>query len=509
MEWQPDPGIDVSIPRTLEDLGVPGGMVHDIVLRQAVVMGKTSTLQLSRKLALSPVLMTKVVEELRDLHFLEVQGIDGRDYLLAPTQGGRQQANDRMQLSRYIGPVPVSLSSYSQVIRSQHASPRIDLAALKAAFSDLVIAEELLRELGPAAIAGGAMFLYGPPGTGKSSIAERILRIYGDDVLVPHAVEVDGQIITVFDPVVHRPVDEQPTGIDPRWTLCKRPCIIAGGELGPEMLDLQLQGGSGTYVAPVQMQANNGVLVIDDFGRQANLSPEALLNRWIVPLDRQKDHLTLEHGTKFDIPFDAKIVFSTNLQPETLGDEAFFRRIQSKVLIPSIDDDAFDEVLRRVCEHNGVELAPGAAAHLRKLSRELGDGDLRPYLPGSVCKILISICTFESLPLVLDPPMIERVAHLYFTHTDDRGREIPVAAHARPLVTIPTGSLGDDEAPHQAHQHPEAPAADGDPAPRIAEAVAAGARPPAASAPPPSEEARRPDLLPRRDPMAGGVGPGR
>jgi hypothetical protein len=164
-----------------------------------------------------------------------------------------------------------------------------------------------------------------------------------------------------------------------------------------------------------------------------------------------------------------------------------------------------------VCEHNGVELAPGAAAHLRKLSRELGDGDLRPYLPGSVCKILISICTFESLPLVLDPPMIERVAHLYFTHTDDRGREIPVAAHARPLVTIPTGSRGDDEVPHQAHQ-PEAPAPAGAPAPGpgIAEAVAAAAaRRPAASGPPPSEEARRPDLLPRRDPMAGGVGPGR
>ena len=149
--------------------------------------------------------MTKVVEDLRDLQFLEIQGMDGRDYRLAPTGAGRQQANDRMQLSRYVGPVPVTLAAYSDVIRRQHANPRINLAALKAAFSDLVISDELLRELGPAAIAGGAMFLYGPPGTGKSSITERILRIYGDYVLVPYAVEVDSQIINVFDPVVHQP----------------------------------------------------------------------------------------------------------------------------------------------------------------------------------------------------------------------------------------------------------------------------------------------------------------
>lgn len=442
MEWRPAPGIDVGIPRTIEDLDVPESLVHDIVLRQTVAMGRTSTVQLSTKLAVSPALMTKVVEDLRDLQFLEVQGMDGRDYRLAPTGGGRDQANDRMQLSRYIGPIPVSLASYGDVIRKQHASPRINLEALKAAFSDLVIDEALLRELGPAAIAGGAMFLYGPPGTGKSSIAERLLRIYGDHVLVPYAVEVDSQIINVFDPVVHKPADEQPSGIDRRWVLCHRPCLIVGGELGPEMLDLKYQRDSGTYVAPVQMQANNGILVIDDFGRQAHLSPDALLNRWIVPLDRQRDHLMLDHGVKFDIPFDAKIVFSTNLQPETLGDEAFFRRIQSKVLIPSISDDAFDEVLRRVCQHNGVTLVPGAAEHLRRTSREAGDGDLRPYLPAAMCKILQSICTFEDLPLELHPQMIDRIAHLYFTHTDDRGGEIPVAASPRVPVTM-AGALSD------------------------------------------------------------------
>jgi hypothetical protein len=429
--------IELRVPRHLEDLGIPEPLVHDLVLRQTLAAGRTSTVQLSERLALSPMLMTKVVEELRELRYLEVQGMEGRDYLLALTEAGRHQATDRMQLSRYIGPAPVSLASYTAVIRRQHASPRINLPALRAAFEDLVISDDLLREVGPAAIAGGAMFLYGPPGTGKSSIAERLLRIYGDRVWVPYAVEVDGQIINVFDPVVHRPLEQQPSDLDPRWVLCRRPCIIVGGELGPEMLELQYQPGSGTYISPVQMQANNGILVIDDFGRQANLSPQALLNRWIVPLDRQVDYLSLDYGMKFEIPFDAKIVFSTNLAPETLGDEAFFRRIQSKILIPSISDEQFEQVLAREASRQGVTLTPDAPTHLRWMSRELGDGDLRPYLPGAVCRILHSICTFEDLALELNPAMIERIAHLYFTHTDDRDDSLPTSATGRRPVPIP------------------------------------------------------------------------
>ena len=411
--------IDISIPRSVADLGIPVSLVHDLVLRQALVQGRTSTLRLSAKLALSPALLTPVIEDLRELRYLEVQGVENRDYLLAPTDAGRAQATDRMTLSRYMGPTPVSLSAYSAIIARQHAEPTANLEQLKEAFSDLVISDDLLREVGPAAIAGGAMFLYGPPGTGKTSIAERLLRVYDDYVLVPHAVEVDGQVITVFDPVVHEPVPEQPPDIDPRWILCKRPFIIVGGELNGSMLDLAYQSGSGVYLAPIQMQANNGILVIDDFGRQT-LSPQALLNRWIVPLDRQVDYLSLDYGLKFQVPFDAKIVFSTNLQPTTLGDEAFFRRIQSKILIPTITDDQFEEVLRRVAEAHGIDMTPDAPTHLRWMSRELGDGDLRPYLPGAVMKILKSICVFEDLPLRLDPGMIERIAHIYFTHAPER-----------------------------------------------------------------------------------------
>jgi hypothetical protein len=340
-----------------------------------------------------------------------------------------------------------------------------------------VISDRLLREVGPAAIAGGAMFLYGPPGTGKSSIAERLLRIYGDQVLVPHAVEVDGQIISVYDPVVHRPFDPQPSDIDPRWMLCKRPFIIVGGELSADKLDLAYQAASGTYLAPVQMQANNGVLVIDDFGRQATLTPAELLNRWIVPLDRHIDYLSLDYGMKFEVPFDAKIVFSTNLEPATLGDEAFFRRIQSKILIPTIADDQFDEVLRRVAIAEEVELTPDASTHLRWMSRELGDGDLRPYLPGSVCKILKAICTFEERPLVLDPPMIERIASMYFTHADDTSEdELTAGVHTRHPAGHATSHPVEPSAAAPAEAPASAPPAEPAPAPSLFANAASAAK---------------------------------
>jgi hypothetical protein len=254
--------------------------------------------------------------------------------------------------------------------------------------------------------------------------------------------------------------------------LCHRPFITVGGELTGDMLDLSYQMGSGIYLAPLQMQANNGILVIDDFGRQP-LTPDELLNRWIVPLDRNVDYLSLEYGVKFEVPFDAKIVFSTNLQPESLGDEAFFRRIQSKVMVPAIADDQFDQVLHRVVQKHGVELTQDAPGHLRWMSRELGDGDLRPYLPGAVVEILQMICSFEGRPLLLDPPIIERIAHLFFTHSPEaRGK---TAAS----VGMTGQVLGSTPGPARAEESPAAEVPAPTPAPAPAAAAAAPADEPA------------------------------
>jgi hypothetical protein len=407
--------LELRAPRQIEDLGIPAALVHDLTLRRSLFEGRTSSVRLSHNLGLSPQLMVGVIEELRELRYLEVLGLEGRDYQLTLTDAGKEQANERMRLCRYAGHAPVSLNYYNQVIRAPHAVPEVTQDSMAKAFADLVVNRKLLDELGPALIADGAMFLYGPPGTGKSSIAERLNRIHDDYVLVPRAVEVDSQIITVFDPVIHVPAPEQPRDLDPRWVLCSRPAVIAGGELQLAQLDLTYEAANGVYIAPLQMQANNGVFVIDDFGRQQGLTPETLLNRWIVPLDRRVDYLSLSYGLKFEIPFDTKVVFSTNKDPSSLGDEAFFRRIQNKILVPPISDGEFDEVLRRVSQAMEVDVEPDAPAYLRNVSRTLGDGDLRPYLPKEVCKILKSVCTYNKIPVVLDRANIDRVASVYFT----------------------------------------------------------------------------------------------
>lgn len=429
--------LTLRAPHKIEELGVPESVIQDIVLRRALFEGRTSTLRLANSLALSVALMSKVIEDLRDLRHIEVLGLDGYDYTLELTNQGRDQAADRMQLSRYAGAAPVSLKDYVSVITRQSARPFVSLDNMRHAFEDLVVSDALLDELGPALLTEGAIFLYGPPGTGKTSLAERLIRVHDDPVLVPRAVEVDSQVTTVFDPVIHVPLDEQPQDLDPRWILCKRPSIVVGGELQASMMDLAYEQSAGVYLAPVQMQANNGILVIDDFGRQT-MTPEELLNRWIVPLDRRKDYLSLAYGVRFEIPFDVKVVFSTNLEPSTLGDEAFYRRIQNKILIPPIEDDQFDEVLRRSADRHGVTITPGAPEYLRYVSRHRGDGDLRPYLPNEVCKIIAAVCEYERQPRVLNNDTVDRVASIYFTQSAAALAKAQAAAHEATLDADPS-----------------------------------------------------------------------
>ena len=408
---QNDPGL--RPPKSPEDLGVPYALVADLVLRRCLFEGKTNVTGLSNALALTAGLVDKIVQELREKKEIEVLGMVGRDYTLALTGLGQAHANDRLAQSRYAGACPVSLEHYRSVVAAQRLAVYVNREMLKTAFSDLVISDELLDDLGPALNANGAMFLYGPPGTGKTSIAERIVRISPDHVLVPKAIEVDGQIISVFDSTVHVPADTQPDDLDPRWILCNRPRVVVGGELVGSMLDLTFDQTSGVYLAPLQMNANNGVMIIDDFGRQV-LTPDQLLNRWIVPLDRRVDYLSLNYGVSFEVPFDVKVVLSTNLDPSDLGDEAFFRRIQTKIFIGSITEDAFDWILARVAHAMGVACDDESAAYLRTLCIEEG-GDLRPYLPADVCKLVKALALYEGVAPALDRHSIDRVLSLYYT----------------------------------------------------------------------------------------------
>ena len=403
----------LQTPTSLAGLGVPEALVTDLILRRCLLEGKTNVHSLCGSLALHPSLVDWVVQELREKKEVEVLGMDGRDFRIALTTLGQDHASDRLTQSRYAGPAPVSLESYRSVVAEQRLAVSVNRDRVRQAFADLVIADELLDELGPALNANGAMFLYGPPGTGKTSIAERIVRVSPDAVLVPHAVEVDSQIISVFDQTVHDAVDTQPQDLDPRWVLCHRPRVVVGGELTGAMLDLTYDRSSGVYLAPLQMKANNGVMVIDDFGRQV-LTPDQLLNRWIVPLDRRIDFLSLNYGVNFEVPFDVKVVLSTNLDPADLGDEAFFRRIQSKIFIGPITADAFDWILARVAHAMGISCDADAADYLRNRCRQR-DGDLRPYLPADVCKLLRAVAQYEGITPVLERATIDRVLALYYT----------------------------------------------------------------------------------------------
>jgi len=407
------------VPQTYEELGLPQSLVLDLVLRRLLLEGFSSLQSLTRSLRLSPPIVEAAFRHLRQQQLIEVKGMIGNDYTFVLSGSGKTLASDRFQISQYAGAAPVSLKDYVSATRAQTARISVDRRALRAAFSDLVITDRLLDQLGPALISQNSIFLYGPSGNGKTSIAERMLRVYQDAVLIPYAVEVDGQIISLYDPVVHSKLELEDPEIDRRWVLCKRPCIVVGGELTPSMVELRLDDSSGIYAAPLQMKANNGIFIIDDFGRQM-MSPRDLLNRWIVPLDRRVDYLTLRYGVKFQIPFELLVVFSTNLDPHQLADEAFLRRIRNKIYVEPVDPETFDTIFDRLVRSRNLPAEADGAEHLRKLCLGEGRTELRACYPLDICNILVAISEYEKRPIHVNREDLQRAVHLYFTRSENR-----------------------------------------------------------------------------------------
>ncbi len=403
-------------PESLADLDLPHGLIVDLVLRRTFAAGQTTLQALSEALRLSPLIMEAIFRELRQQQLIEVKGMLGNDYSFVLTQAGRSLAGDRFQICHYAGAAPVSIKQYHKATKIQSAKVRVDRRSLRQALSDMVLPDRLLDQLGPAIISQTSIFLYGPTGSGKTSLAERMLRVYQDAVLVPYAVEVDGQIIQLYDPVVHEAIEVNDQEIDPRWVLCRRPCVVTGGELAPSMLELRLDESSGIYAAPLQMKANNGVLVVDDFGRQL-MSPRELLNRWIVPLDRRVDYLALRYGVKFQIPFEMLVVFATNLDPRELADEAFLRRLHNKVYVEAVEPHLFDEIFRRVATARNIPFEADSADYLRKLCFREGSMELRACYPADICDILVSIANYEGRPARMAKADLERAVALYFAQT--------------------------------------------------------------------------------------------
>ncbi|HUA86028.1 MAG TPA: hypothetical protein VMB85_19360 [Bryobacteraceae bacterium] len=402
-----------AIPQNFNDLGISESLVLDLVLRRMLIEGHCSLAGLSRSLRVAVPIVDVVFRHMRSQQLVEIKGMSGNDYNFTLSTAGKQLAGERFQVSQYAAACPVSLKEYHAATKAQSAKVHVDRKTLRQAFSDLVVTDRMLDQLGPAIISQNSIFVYGPTGNGKTSFAERMLRVYQDAVLIPYAVEVDNQVISLYDPVVHQIIGSDEPELDPRWVTCKRPCIVVGGELIPSMLELRLDEASGIYAAPLQMKANNGILIIDDFGRQL-MSPRDLLNRWIVPLDRRVDYLTLRYGVKFQIPFELMVVFSTNLEPSDLADEAFLRRIHNKIYVEAVDASSFDQIFTRVVHSRSLQAEPDSAEYLRKLCLREGRTELRACYPADICTILLAIGRYEGRGPIMTKAELERAASLYF-----------------------------------------------------------------------------------------------
>lgn len=355
-------------PASLGQTGLSVTFLADLVSKHLASAGVLALSQLIERLALAGPIVEQVLHALRKEGRVEVRARAGGDGELrfGLTERGRSEALDAMMRGGYVGPAPVPVEDYATVVRAQTVHQRaVAHETIREALRDVVIGEELLDRLGPALNSGRAIFMYGHAGTGKTFIATRLIRALRTRVLVPHAVSIHETVVRVFDPLAHRQVGQPAAGSrmlleqghDPRYLLCERPMVVSGGELGAEMLEVRFDAATREYSAPLQMKANNGLLLIDDLGRQ-RISTEALFNRWIVPMEEQRDYLVAGPGQHFIVPFDLVLVFSTNLDPLELADEAFLRRIGYKIALQPVSQEQYREIWAHVCAERGLHCAP-------------------------------------------------------------------------------------------------------------------------------------------------------
>jgi predicted ATPase with chaperone activity len=406
----------LSAPESLSEVGVPKSLLEDLALKTLYVAGSSSVRELAAKMTLTLGVVDELFRRLRAEQLCEVTGMTGNISQIAITSRGRTRALELLSMNQYVGAAPVSLESYIQLVRQQSVRSReIHMPEVRRAFSHLVLDDRMLRKLGAAVSSGSSIFLYGPSGTGKTTIATTLSRLFGlDPVWVPFAVEVDGQIISVYDRHVHaRTNDPVIQSNDARWVLCQRPTVLVGGELTVEMLELQLNPITKFYSAPVQMKANNGALIIDDFGRQ-RLRPEELLNRWVVPLDRRIDFLTLAGGKKVEVPFEVLVVFSTNLEPSTLADAAFLRRIQTKIKVGAVSEQQFHAIFRKVCGDVGLQYEAGVIDESIDVIQNKLKQPLRACHPRDIVNQIRWAARFEEREPCLDRDAVLAAVDSYF-----------------------------------------------------------------------------------------------
>ncbi|MEO8164471.1 MAG: ATP-binding protein [Betaproteobacteria bacterium] len=394
--------------------------------------GEATGMGLSDRLCLPYGILEPLLEKLRVEQLVEVKkalGTGTAGYHYAITDAGRDRAHRYLEACGYVGPAPIPVHQYEEHMGRLRAQTfEISRERVAKSFSHLIIEPDMLDQLGPAIASRRAVFLYGPPGNGKSVMGDGIGRVLGGDIYIPHALDVDGQIVTMYDPVTHqaRASDDEGTvirsdnAIDRRWIRVARPVITVGGELTLEMLDLRYSELSAFYEAPVHLKANGGVLVVDDFGRQ-RVPARDLLNRWIVPLESRVDYLNLVTGRKFQVPFDVMVVFATNLEPRSLADEAFLRRIPYKILAKNPTLEQFTQIFEMNCRRHGLAFDRSIVRHLQDKYYTGRKLDMRACHPRDLTDQIVHLCRYHQRKAEITPELLDAVCQTYFLEDTQSG----------------------------------------------------------------------------------------
>ena len=417
-----DEGFRPSKPRTLEEAGLPESLVESLVCKQLALLGTASGRRVADEICLPFGMLEATYQSLRNRQLLTYNGSAAlNDYQYALTELGRERTRVHSEACAYHGPAPVPLEEYTTSVDAQTISAEAPRRAqLQEAFRDISVNPNLFDRLGPAVNSGAGMFLYGAPGNGKTTLAERITFCFGHAVWIPHTILVHGEVIKLFDPAYHEPIKVNESGIlkdedyDHRWVKIRRPTVVAGGELTMDSLEIRHDAHSRVSEAPLQMKSNCGTLLIDDFGRQ-RMDPIELLNRWIVPLEKRYDFLTLASGKKFQTPFDQLIIFSTNLEPRELVDEAFLRRIPYKINVPDPTDEEFHDLFRRYAPSFECDYIVEAVEHLLEKHYRSPNRPRRRCHPRDLLMQIHNHCAYNDLPVELKPEYFDLVVPNYFT----------------------------------------------------------------------------------------------
>lgn len=410
-------------PRRIEDMQLSIVMMRDIVLKTLFRKNTNKVTDLAAAVCLPLPVAQEIIDMARAQGLMEAMGTLGAagevssemPYQL--TDSGKARALDALAQSEYFGPMPVPLDVYrEQVKRQSIRNIQITRDQLTGAMGHLVLPDDLISNLGPAVSSGRSILMYGPPGNGKSSISNGIRDAMGDRIYVPRALEYSGQVITVYDPIVHSKAEEDaedPTALrrttrfDRRYVLCQRPTVITGGELSLSMLDLVYNPTARTYQAPLQLKSTGGIFIVDDLGRQAE-PPQSLVNRWIVPLEESKDILALQSGEKFEVPFDTLVIFSTNFHPNEIFDQAALRRIFFKIKIDGPNQENFLKIFALVARKKKMQLDEAALVHLLRHKYPTINNVYANYQPVFLIDQMIAICDFEGIPYKMSPELIDR-----------------------------------------------------------------------------------------------------